>query len=144
MTFTLLDEATSGALATPVVGRGAAYADIDADGDLDIVVAQIDRAPLLLRNDQTSGHRWLRIRLEGEAPNTDAIGAWIELEAGGRTQRAQVMPTRSYCSQVELPVTFGLGAASRVDAVRVRWPDGSTTSHEVEGVDRFITLKKAP
>ena len=142
--FELVSDARSGDLVKGVVGRGAAYADIDADGDLDILIGQIDGPAVLLRNDQAAGHHWLRVRLHADGMNRDAIGAWVEVDAGGRTQRAQVMPTRSYCSQVELPVTFGLGTATAVDEVRVRWPDGTRTRHEVAGVDRLVDLKKQP
>ena len=124
-TFELVPSEIAGDLVTPIVGRGAAYADIDADGDLDVIITQVGDRPLLLRNDQTLGHHWVRIVLQGRSPNRDAIGAWVELEAGGATQRRQVMPTRSYLSQVELPLTFGLGEADSIDSIRVIWPDGS-------------------
>jgi hypothetical protein len=129
-----------GDLARPIVGRGAAYADMDGDGDLDVVLTQAGGAPLLLRNDQALGHHWLRVRLVGARANRDAIGAWVEAEAGGLLQRRQVMPTRSYLSQVELPVTFGLGTADRVDALRVIWPDGTVQPVEVAGVDRTLEV----
>jgi hypothetical protein len=142
--FTLLDDAQSGDLTKPVVGRGAAFADIDADGDLDILVGQIAGPALLLVNNQSGGAHWLRVKLEGTGLNREAIGAWVEIEAGGRRQRRQVMPTRSYCSQVELPVTFGLGATDRVEALRIRWPDGTRSETRVEGVDRTIHIRKSP
>jgi enediyne biosynthesis protein E4 len=132
----------TGALAQPIVGRGAAYADIDADGDLDVVLVEVGGPPKLLRNDQTLGHHWLRVKLTGPGANRDAIGAWVEIEAAGGRQRRQVMPTRSYLSQVELPVTFGLGKADRVDAARVVWPDGQTTTFEVPAVDRLIQIQR--
>ncbi len=132
----------SGDLGTPLVGRGAAYADIDGDGDLDILVTQNGRRPMLLRNDQALGHHWLRVQLVGAEVNLDAIGAWIELTAGGVTQRRQVMPTRSYISQVELPVTFGLGKADKVDGLRVRWPDGSTQEIKDVTVDSLLVIEQ--
>ncbi len=135
-------EAT-GDLSRPLVGRGAAYADMDGDGDLDVVLTQAGGPPLLLRNDQALGHHWLRLALEGAAPNRDAIGAWVELTADGRTQRLQVMPTRSYLSQVERPVTFGLGGATRIESLRVLWPGGGVQEVEVPGVDRVIRVRQA-
>lgn len=111
-------------LTRPIVGRGAAYADIDNDGDLDVVLTQIEDRPLLLRNDQNFAHHWLRIKLIGRRDNRDAIGARIELVAAGVKQRRYVMPTRSYLSQMELPVTFGLGRAERVDTLTITWPNG--------------------
>lgn len=130
--FALVAPETLGDLNREIVGRGAAYADIDADGDLDVMLMQVGGPPLLLRNEQNLGHHWLRIKLVGRPPNRDAIGAWIELTAGGLMQRRQVMPTRSYLSQVELPLTFGLGLSDRIETLKVIWPDG--TEQRVEDV----------
>jgi len=110
----------------PIVGRGSAFADIDADGDLDVVLTQIAGPPLLLRNEQQLQHHWVRFKLVGTRSNRDAIGAWIKVRAGNRTLSRQVMPTKGYLSQSELPVTIGLGRTDSVDEVVVTWPDGST------------------
>jgi hypothetical protein len=142
-TFVQVAPDTTGDLARPVVGRGSAYADFDGDGDLDVVLAQVGDRPLLLRNDQETGHHWLRVKLAGTQVNRDAIGAEVELTAGGITQRRQVMPTKSYLSQSELPVTFGLGASDKVDSLRVKWPGGTTQEVPVEGVDREILVEQA-
>ena len=114
----------SGDLATPRVGRGAAYADIDNDGDLDVVLTQTARRAILLRNDQQQNNNWLRLQLTGTTSNRDAIGAWVELKTADSTIRRQVMPTRSYLSQVELPVTIGLGKADKADTITITWPGG--------------------
>jgi hypothetical protein len=121
----------------PIVGRGAAYADIDNDGDLDVLLTQVGGRPLLLRNDQDLGHHYLRFRLIGGRANRDAIGAWIEVRVGETILRRQVMPTRSYLSQVELPVTIGIGNNEHVDDVTVFWPDGTSqkvTDYALDGV----------
>lgn len=108
----------------PMVGRGAAYADIDGDGDLDVVLTQIAGPPRLLRNDQALNQHWLRLHLRGRAPNTAALGARIELRAGGRLQTRVISRNRSYLSQMELPVSFGLGSTSTIESLRIIWPDG--------------------
>lgn len=110
----------------PIVGRGLAFADIDGDGDLDVIMTQTGGAPLLLRNDQALHHHWIRLKLVGTKSNRDAIGAWIKVRVGGQTLSRQVMPTRGYLSQSELPVTIGLGTAAKPEAVEITWPGGST------------------
>lgn len=108
----------------PIVGRGSAYADIDGDGDLDIVMTQAGGPPVLLRNNQALGHHFLRLKLRGTESNRDAIGANVVLSAGGETQWRQVMPTKSYLSASELVVTFGLGNHRNVEQIEITWPRG--------------------
>jgi len=127
----------------PIVGRGAAYADIDGDGDLDVLLTQIAGRPLLLRNDQQLGHHFLRIRLIGTTSNWDAIGAWIVVRLGDQTLRRQVMPTRSYLSQVELPVTIGLGERDRVDTVTILWPGGGAQSVDQVKMDATTVVRQS-
>lgn len=130
-------------LREPIVGRGVASADIDGDGDLDVVLTQIGGRPLLLRNDQKTGHHWLRVRVVGgDGVNRDGIGTLVTLVANGATQRRLVNPTRSYLSQVELTVTFGLGEAEAVESMTVRWPDGVEQRIELEGVDRLVEVRR--
>jgi hypothetical protein len=134
----------NGDLGTALVGRGAAYADIDRDGDLDVVVTQNGGAPILLRNDLALGHHWLRIKLVGTSANRDAIGAWVEVRAGDTVQRRQVMPSRSYLSQVESVLTFGLGRAEHVDSIGVLWPDGSHQVIDQVTIDNELQIKQQP
>lgn len=119
----------------PIVGRGSAYADIDGDGDLDVLLLQASGPPLLLRNDQQLGHHWARFKLTGNRSNKDAIGAWIRLKADGQTQWRQITPCRSYLSQSELPVTFGLGKATGFESAEIHWPSGKIQTLGRAGAD---------
>lgn len=111
-----------------IVGRGSACADFDLDGDPDVVMTQIGGPPLLLRNDQALGNHWVRLRLVGRGGNGEAIGAWVHLRTeDGRQISRQVMPTKSYLSQSELPLHIGLGR-SGIREGRIRWPDGRETN----------------
>ena len=131
-----------GILGRPLVGRGATYADIDADGDQDLVITVAGGRPVLLRNDQELGHHWMKLRLKATPPNVYAIGASVTLIASGKHQYRTVMPARSYLSQVALPITFGLGETSSIDHVVVQWPDGERESWPNLEVDRDHWLQQ--
>ena len=130
----------TGDLGTPVVGRGASYADIDNDGDLDVMITQPGREAKLYRNDQQTGHHWLRVKLTGTLDNRNAIGAIIELTANGITQRRLITSGRSFLSQLEFPVTFGLGSANSIDNLVITWPGGQKQPVIIDSVDRQITI----
>ena len=136
----------------PMVGRGAAFADIDGDADLDVVLVGNGQSARLLRNgllrnglpqngegDQPNRH-WIRCRLQGTRSNRDAIGARIEVHVGDDTIRRQVMPTRSYLSQAELPVTVGLAARSEIDKIVVRWPSGIVQTIVRPTIDQTLDI----
>src|SRR5688500_1021911 len=120
----VLPESCGADLHQPIVGRGSAFADIDGDGDQDVLVTQLNGPAKLFRNDQRLGNSWVRVKLVGKK-NRDAIGASVKVRVGNRVFAQQVMPTRGYLSQSELPVTIGLGKAQKIDDVQIFWPDGS-------------------
>ncbi|PHR94950.1 MAG: RNA-binding protein [Blastopirellula sp.] len=141
--FLLLNEQQCGTdLIKPMVARGACFADIDGDADLDILIASVGEPPRLLRNDLNSNSHWIKFKLNGTTSNRDAIGAVIEVQTATRTLRRQVMPTRSYLSQVELPVTFGLGEEEAITSVKIHWPGGETQELESLPIDQLHNIKQ--
>jgi tetratricopeptide (TPR) repeat protein len=140
--FAELPADSIGDLAKPIVGRSLASADIDGDGDLDLVITAAGGPPRLLRNDQSGSKHWLRVKLAGPAGNPHGIGALIELRTAGVTQRRALMPTRSYLAQTEPIATFGLGDASEIESLNITWPDGTEQTVIVNGVDRVLTVQK--
>jgi len=106
----------------PKVGRGLAAADIDGDGDEDVLMMENDRAPVLLRNDGGNARRWIRLRLRAAQGDPFALGARVTVESGGRRQVREVRSGGSYLSQSDLTLCIGLDRAERADRVTVRWP----------------------
>jgi hypothetical protein len=124
-TYAPVSEKQAGAdLFRPLVGRGSAYGDINNDGFPDVVLAANGGKPRLLRNEGGSGNNWLRLELEGDGKrsNRSAIGAKVKVEVGGKVLCREVVGGRGYLSQSELPLTFGLGKAAKVDRVIIQWP----------------------
>jgi hypothetical protein len=115
-----------GDFAAPRVGRGLAFGDFDRDGDVDFLLTTNNGPAYLFRNDVKTGNRALRVRLLGAKSNRDGIGAVVRVTSGGVTQMRTVRSGSSYLSQSELPLTFGLGKADRVDRLTIEWPSGAT------------------
>ena len=127
----------------PRSSRGAAFGDVDNDGDVDILVMNMNEAPALLRNEYAGPHRWLGVRLEGTASNRAAIGATVRVTADGRTQARAVLSQSSYYSHDDLRLHFGLGTAAAAERVEVQWPLGGSTVIEHVRAGQVVTIAEA-
>ncbi|MEM7432991.1 MAG: CRTAC1 family protein [Pseudomonadota bacterium] len=136
--FVLVED--TGDLGVPMVGRGAAYADIDHDGDLDIVVTQAGRAPRLFRNDQALGNHWIQWDIR-DANGAPALGAAVSLNDDESVMQTLEI-TRSYLSQVDSVVTVGLGNSSSAEQVEIVWPDGERQPVPTTTINTRITIQR--
>ena len=128
-------------LAAPRVGRGAAYADIDNDGDLDLLMTTNGGPAVLFRNSGTTNHS-LRIKLEGNRSNRDGIGSLVTLNAGGEKQSLMLRSGSGYLSASELVLTFGLGQRQQADEIELRWPSGQVDHLTKVAVGQTITVRE--
>ena len=117
--------ALSGPGATAVhSSRGAAFGDVDNDGDVDVLVMNMNEPPSLLRNDYKGPNGWIAVRLEGVKTNADGLGATVRVTTGDRTQAQAVLSQSSYYSHNDVRLHFGLGERDTADRIEVRWPSG--------------------
>ncbi len=139
--FQEVPPATGTGLAVVASSRGAAFGDLFNDGHIDVVLNNIDAPPTLLRNAVKNENHWLTLKLVGgpKSPR-DAIGAKVFLTAGGVRQRADVFSGGSYGSSSDPRVHFGLGAASKIDKLEIRWPSGAVEEISAPGIDRILTV----
>lgn len=124
------------------VSRGLAIGDLDDDGRIDVVINDLDGSPQLLHNEYAGAGNWLVVKVKGKAPNTNAIGALITARTGTVTQRRLVQSGTSYISQDDMRQHFGLGAATQLDSVEVKWPDGTTSRLENVKANRLLEVKQ--
>ncbi|HEV7397000.1 MAG TPA: CRTAC1 family protein, partial [Pyrinomonadaceae bacterium] len=123
-------------------GRGAAFGDLDNDGDVDVVINNLDGTPQLLRNDGGNKDNSVLIKLIGAKTNRDAIGARVSIVAGELKQIQEVYSGGSYISQNDLRLHFGLEKRSRIDLIEVRWPNGVTEKIPGASANKLLTIKE--
>jgi hypothetical protein len=126
-----------------IVARGAAYADFDRDGDLDLLITTNDGPAYLYRNDGGNRNHWISIRTVGVKSNRDGIGAIVRIETRSGKQWNRVRSGSSYCSQSDLALTFGLGQDTNVSAIEIEWPSGSRQTLTNIAADKFLVIDEA-
>jgi hypothetical protein len=129
-------------LTTPRSSRGAAFGDFDNDGDVDVLVMNMNEPPSLLRNDYRGGNHWLTVELQGTTSNRLGLGATVRVTAGGRTQARAILSQSSYYSHDDLRAHFGLGSAAAADRIDVAWPNGRHDVVEHVAADRFVVVRE--
>jgi hypothetical protein len=140
--FEEVPAAAASGLGLVLPSRGAAFGDLDHDGRVDIVLSNHDERPTLLKNVAAAGH-WISIALAAPAGGPrDAIGAVVTIEAGKQRFRRDIVSGGSYCSQSDFRAHVGLGRATAVDRIVVRWPDGVREAFQSPAIDRIVTLTR--
>ncbi|HKG23110.1 MAG TPA: CRTAC1 family protein, partial [Blastocatellia bacterium] len=124
------------------VSRGAAFGDLDNDGDIDLVINDLDGAPQLLRNDGGNANNFVLIKTVGARANRDGIGARVRVVSQDLTQMDEVRSGASYISHNDLRLHFGLEKRTRIDLIEVRWPGGAVDRIEGVGVNRILIVKE--
>jgi hypothetical protein len=140
-TFAELGAETGPAISARHVSRGCAFGDFDNDGDMDVVIMNMNEPPSLLRNDAPLGNHWIKVRLEGTHSNRSAIGSRVVVRYGGKSQAQEVTSQSSYLSSNDPRLHFGLGAMATADVV-VRWPDGKSESYPGLKANQLVTIRE--
>lgn len=131
---------TGAAVQEPRVSRGVALADLDNDGNVDVVVEDLDGKPMVLHNEGVKGRHWVSFELAGTKSNKLGIGAKLKLTAAGITQTDSVRSGGGYLSQSDLRVHFGLGTATKIDSVVITWPSGKVDTLKDLAADKFYAV----
>jgi hypothetical protein len=139
-TFCDASELAGPALMEKHVSRGLAVGDLFNDGNMDVVITDLDGSPMILRNHGVAGQHWVSFELAGTKSNRAAIGAKLKLVAGGMVQTDSVRSGGSYLSQNDLRLHFGLGSASKIERVEVTWPSGKTDVLQNLAADQFYDV----
>ena len=140
-TFVELGDEVGPGISARHMSRGCAFGDFDNDGDMDVVIMNINEPPSLLRNDAPSGNHWLKVRLEGTRSNRSAIGARVLVRYGGKVQAQSVLSQSSYLSVNDPRLHFGLGSVTTAD-IEIHWPAGSTEAYHDVKTDQLITIRE--
>jgi hypothetical protein len=122
-------------------GRGVAFGDFDNDGDMDVLIMNVNEPPSLLRNDAPAGNRWIKIRLEGVRSNRSAIGARVLARYGGKVQAQEVLSQSGYLSASDPRLHFGLGAATTAD-IEIHWPLGLVEKYTTLAAGQLVTIRE--
>jgi hypothetical protein len=131
------------ALRAENLGRGCAFGDFDNDGDIDVVVNNLDGPPTLLRNDGGNRNNWLMIKCVGTKSNRSAIGTRVRVTTGQHSQIDEVMSGSSYYSQNDLRLHFGLGRAAEADSVEISWPSGLKENYKKVVANQLLIAQEA-
>jgi len=126
--------------AKPLLARGAAHADFDHDGDLDILITTNGGAPVLYRNDGGNKQHWLTVRLNGVKSNRSGLGAVVRVEGSAGKQSDMMRSGGSYCSQSDLALTFGLGRDEKATSLQIDWPSGVKQKFSGVSANQFLTI----
>jgi hypothetical protein len=140
-TFEELGQEAGPGVTDPHCSRGCAFGDFDNDGDVDILIVNLNEPPSLLRNDLKAKQNWIKVKLEGVKSNRSAIGARVLVRYGGKVQAQALLSQSSFYSANDPRLHFGLGAARSVD-IEIRWPNGLQEKFKDIGANQLVTLRE--
>lgn len=143
--LTFKDDTKEWGLYRPSMSNGVAYGDLDNDGDLDLIVNNVNMQAFVYKNnsDKLTNNNFIRLKLVGESPNVFAIGATVKMYIKGKTQLYEQIPYRGFQSSMDYIMTIGIGNAEKIDSIRVIWPNNTTKKLELVDANQTLTLKQA-